>query len=316
LTRYRSNIKYMGPTQADAVDGPANGDGATAATWATRSGGAADAYLRTREGQENFPVALRALPKAHRRHLGAVYDVARVIDDLGDQAPGDRSALLRDFSSDLAVIWHGGQPGGQVLRRLADTVAESHLTERPFQALIEANLQDQVVATYPTYRDLVAYCELSANPIGHIVLEEFGASTPENVELSDRVCTALQIIEHCQDVAEDRGNGRVYMPLEDFDRFGVTLADLDQPISTEPLRALIEFEATRAATLLESGQPLLKNLHGWARVAVTGYIAGGRAALIGLKRVDWDVIGKTPHTQRLDVIGQLIAVTTGRKAAL
>jgi squalene synthase HpnC len=341
LADHRSNIKYMGPTQAGALDGPVDGvdinaissnrtkisggeisggdDTAPASTadeWARRPGGAADAYLRTRQQQENFPVALRALPKTHRRHLAAVYDVARVIDDLGDQAPGDRVALLKDFGADMAVIWQSGEPRAQVLRRLAGTVAESGLTERPFRALIEANLQDQVVTAYPAYEDLVAYCELSANPIGHMVLEEFGASTPENVELSDRVCTALQIIEHCQDVAEDRRNGRIYMPIEDMDRFGVTAAELDTPSASEGVRALVRFEAQRASSLLESGRPLLANLRGWARVAVTGYIAGGRAALISLKRVDWDVLRSAPHTRRLDVIGQLIAVTTGRKAAL
>ncbi len=84
-----------------------------------RPGGQTDAYLRGHERTENFPVALRVLPKRHRENLKAVYDVARVIDDLGDEAPADRTALLTAFRADLGTIWRGGFPEAPVLRRLA-----------------------------------------------------------------------------------------------------------------------------------------------------------------------------------------------------
>ena len=101
-----------------------SGGRAAGSGWAARAGGGADDYLRAREGSENFPVALRLLPADVRVHLSAVYDVARVIDDLGDEAPGDRTALLRDFRADLAKIWADGssEPDAPVLRRLAVTV--------------------------------------------------------------------------------------------------------------------------------------------------------------------------------------------------
>ncbi len=297
----------MGSTEADEVHGTED------VAWAERAGGRADEYLRTREGTENFPVALKLLPRARQRQLAAVYDVARVIDDLGDEAPGDRVALLTDFRADLATIWQpGAQPYLPVLRQLAPVVEECGLSERPFQALVDANIVDQTLTTCPTYADLVAYCELSANPIGQMVLEIFGASTPENVELSDRVCTALQVIEHCQDVAEDRRNGRIYLPLEDLDQFGVAPEDLDRPTTTPAVRDLVAFEAHRSAQLLASGEPLLRRLRGWARVAVTGYVAGGRAALVGLKRSNWDIMESLPHTRRLDVVMQAVAVSMRR----
>jgi squalene synthase HpnC len=283
--------------------------------WAARVGGGADDYLRAREGSENFPVALRLLPADVRVHLGAVYDVARVIDDLGDQAPGDRTALLRDFRADLAKIWapERREPDAPVLRRLAVSVRAKHLSHKPFDDLIEANLVDQEVETYPTYEDLVEYCELSANPVGRIVLEVFEASTPERAELSDRICTALQIIEHCQDVAEDRRAGRIYLPLEDLTRFGVTVTDLDGPTASAAVRRLVAFEAERAAALLNSGAPLPGQLHGWARLAVRGYVAGGGAALLALRRADWDVLSGTPHARKIDVVRQLIAVSRDRR---
>jgi squalene synthase HpnC len=260
-------------------------------------------------------VALRVLPPDVRPHLEAVYDVARVIDDLGDEAPGDRTELLHAFRNDLDAIWTiGREPTRPVLRRLAETVRAKKLSRRPFDDLVEANLVDQEVMTYPTYADLVEYCELSANPIGRIVLEVFDVSTPERIELSDRVCTALQIIEHCQDVAEDRRAGRIYLPLEDLNRFGVVPNDLDADQASEDVRRLIAFEANRARALLNSGTRLLGQLHGWARLAVTGYVAGGGAALLALRRAKWDVLSGSPKARKVDVIRQLAVLARGRRA--
>jgi squalene synthase HpnC len=261
-------------------------------------------------------VALRVLPGRLRVHLAAVYDVARVIDDLGDEAPGDRVALLEDFAADLGTIWSGGTPRAAVLRRLAPTVAACGLTRAPFDNLILANLQDQRVAEYPTYADLLGYCTLSAEPVGRTVLELFGASTPERIELSDRICVGLQLIEHWQDVAEDRRAGRIYLPLEDRDRYGVTTADLDRPQVTEPLRRLLTFEARRAHDLLTQGAPLLGELHGWARLAVTGYLAGGLAALDGLRRARFEVLSGSPTVRRSDVLRHLTTLLMRRRAAL
>jgi squalene synthase HpnC len=292
---------------------PAAGDGETGTS--ARPGGRADEYLRGREQAENFPVALRILPARLRAHLGAVYDVARVIDDLGDQAPGDRTALLEDFGADLATIWHGGTPRSVVLRRLVPTVRACGLSQEPFDNLVLANLQDQKITEYPTYQDLLGYCALSADPVGRIVLELFGVSTPRRVELSDRICTALQLIEHCQDVAEDRRAGRIYLPREELERFGVAPADLDAPRAAEPVRELLAFQARRAAELLEDGTPLLVELRGWARLAVTGYVAGGRAALDGLRRAQWDVLSDSPPVRRSDVVRHLTALLMRRRVA-
>ena len=265
-------------------------------------------------------MALRVLPTDTRRHLRAVYDVARVIDDLGDVGPVDgawsvahharapeRTAALIAFRTDLATIWQGGTPRAPVLRRLAPSVAALGLPEQPFTDLIEANLRDQAVAEYATYEELLEYCALSANPVGRIVLLIFGASTPARLELSDRVCTALQIIEHCQDVAEDHRAGRRYLPLEDLQRFGVAPADLGTDHATPAVRALLRFEAERAEALLYDGAALIGELHGWARLAVAGYAAGGLAAVRALRRGGWSVLPTHPHRRRRDVLAVLIA---------
>ena len=141
-----------------------------------------------------------------------------------------------------------------LLRSLAPTVHELDLPRQPFQRLIEANRQDQRQAAYETFDELVGYCELSANPVGELVLHVFGAATPDLIVLSDRVCTALQLAEHWQDVAEDYRNGRIYLPGEDRRRFGVADAELAAPETGAALRRLLEFEVARARDLLDSGR--------------------------------------------------------------
>ncbi len=245
------------------------------------------------------------LPRRLRGHLVAVYDVVRWIDDLGDEAAGDRTALLTAFAADLATVWDGGEPRSAVLRRLVPTVAECRLDRQPFDDLVQANLRDQTVTSYRTYQDLLGYCALSAAPVGQMVLAIFDARSAENNLLSDRVCTALQLLEHWQDVAEDRAAGRVYLPQEDLDTYAVTHADLDQPRGTPEFRRLIQFQTERAVRLLESGAPLVGRLHGWARLAVGGYVAGGFAAARSIQAAGWDVLAGTPKTRRTDVVRQL-----------
>ena len=245
------------------------------------------------------------LPRRLRADLIAVYEVVRVVDDLGDQAVGNRTALLGEFADDLATIWEGGRPEHPVLARLAPVVAARGLDREPFARVVQANLVDQRVHRYASYAELRGYCTLSAEPIGRIVLAVFGVDDPVATELSDRVCTALQLIEHWQDVAEDRRAGRVYLPQEDLAAFGVAEAELDGPVSSPALRRLMLFQITRAAELLESGAPLVGLLRGWARLAVAGYLAGGRAAVAALRRSRGEVLAGPPRSRRRDIVRHL-----------
>jgi squalene synthase HpnC len=268
--------------------------------------------LREKRRVENFPVALRVLPRRLRADLVAVYDVARVIDDLGDEAPGDRIAQLEAFSGELKVAWDGGTPAHPAVRRLLPTVRGGRVDREPFQRLIEANLQDQRITRYATYADLRAYCALSADPIGRIVLTLFGVRDPVAEELSDRVCTALQLVEHWQDVAEDRRAGRVYLPREDLVAFGVDEGELDEAAASPALRELMGFEVDRAADLLDSGVPLVRHLHGWARPAVSGFIAGGRATIDALRRAGGDVLTATARPRGSDVLRHMGILLLGK----
>jgi squalene synthase HpnC len=280
--------------------------------------------LADRATGENFPVALRLLPARHRRHLMAVYGFARTVDDLGDQAPvADRLRLLEETRADLFRLYaqlpdagRGAEPGApriDVIRALGPTVAECGIPMQPFLDLIKANQQDQAVSSYRTFEDLLGYCRLSANPVGRIVLHVFGSYTEPRAELSDAVCTALQLAEHWQDVAEDLRAGRIYLPAEDLESYGCTAADLASASAVAPVRALIAFEVARARGLLAAGAPLIGELRGAARAAVAGYVAGGRAALAAIAAADYDVLRGTPAARRRRVVGELVlAYARGR----
>lgn len=250
-----------------------------------------EAAILERAATENFTVASLLLGRRTRAHLDAVYGFARLVDDIGDEAPGDRLALLDAVERDLEGVF-GGKPESPLLRRLVPTVRELELPPEPFLRLIEANRRDQTVTRYRTFTELQAYCALSANPVGELVLRVFGQATRERLVLSDRICTALQLVEHWQDVGEDYHRGRIYLPLEDLARFDVAQDDLGARSTPAQLRSLLAFEAGRAGALLDAGAPLVRLLRGRARFAVAGYVGGGRAALHALEAVRYDVLAR------------------------
>src|SRR5580704_6312740 len=275
---------------------------------------------------ENFPVALRLLPARYRRHLTNLYFFARLTDDLGDEARDARAdtsesadvsklrlRLLDELAADVDRIYQGQTPESPVMRAMAETVRECGVPAQPLVDLIQANRQDQQVTRYRTYPDLQQYCELSANPIGQIVLYIFGVATPERIALSDSICTALQLAEHWQDVAEDLGHGRVYLPGEDLERYGCTEVDLAAPTAGRAVRELMIFETDRASRLLDEGAPLVGTLRGAARLAVAGYLAGGRAALAAIRAQRHDVLIGTPRPRKPRLAGELVkAYVRGR----
>lgn len=270
--------------------------------------------MRTREKAENFPVALRFLPRQHREHLHAIYVYARMVDEIGDAFTGDRTGRLREVAADLGTIWSGGQPSDAVLRKLAVTVRERAMSAEPFERLIEANLLDQVVSRYETFDDLRGYCALSADPVGRMVLEIFGQATPEAIARSDQVCTALQLLEHWQDVGEDRRAGRVYLPQEDLRRYGVSERDLDQSSAGRRLRELMRFEIERAAGLLGEGTAIVQHLQGWGRISVAGFVAGGQATVSALRRTDGDVLDRSARPSQLTTAIRILGLLASRRS--
>jgi squalene synthase HpnC len=249
-------------------------------------------------GRENFPVASRFLPARTRTHLLAIYGFARLVDDIGDEASGDRLSRLDALERDLDRVYAGTSPEHPLLQRLFSTVRRFDVPDAPFRKLIEANRQDQRVTSYATYVDLLAYCDLSANPVGHLVLYVFESATPRRMELSDAVCTGLQLTEHWQDVREDLRRGRVYLPQEDLAAFGCTRSDLGAAHPTDGFRGLMAFEVDRARSLLDQGAPLAADLPGRLGLTVAAFVAGGRSALRAIARGGFDVLSRSPRPSK------------------
>jgi len=279
-------------------------------------GAPAPGAVMARAEGENFTVASRALPRLVRSHLLAIYGFARLVDELGDSAPGDRLAALDWLEADLdqAFQGHAEHP---LLIRLQPTLRECALPRAPFARLIEANRVDQRVSRYQTWEELRGYCRLSADPVGELVLGVLGLATPGRIALSDSICTGLQLTEHCQDVAEDFAAGRVYLPLEDLLRFGCTTEELSLAHAGEPLRAVLAFEIARARQLLADGAPLSRQLRGRAGFAVASFVGGGRAALDAIERAGCDVLPGPPRAttaRRLLVLAGTL-IERGRRAS-
>jgi len=275
----------------------------------------ADAVM-ARARTENFPVASRVLPRRVRSHLLAIYGFARLVDELGDVASGDRLEALAWLEAELDRAYDG-RAEHPLLARLAPTLRECALPREPFARLIEANRLDQRVSRYATWEELRGYCALSADPVGELVLGVLGVASAERVALSDSICTALQLTEHCQDVAEDLARGRVYLPAEDLERFGCEIEELAAPHAGGPLREVLAFEVARARRLLEQGAPLIGELHGRAKLAVVGFVAGGRAALGAIERSRYDVLAGPPSAgggRRLLALAETLIGRSGHAA--
>lgn len=271
-----------------------------------------DGRVAGREGTENVPVAPWFVRPDRRRHLRALYRFARFVDDVGDEPDagvrddgGRRTELLRLVDRDLDRL-ATGRAQLPAVAGLRTAVSACTLPPDPLHALVRANLQDQVVSRYATFEELVGYCRLSAQSVGELVLHVYGAATPERLRLAADVCTALQLVEHCQDVAEDLRRGRVYLPAEDLVRFGVTEADLAADSAGAGVRRLIAFEVDRAEALLDAGAALVGTLRGEARLLVAGFVGGGRAAIGAIRAAGHDVLAGAPRPSRRQIATEAV----------
>jgi squalene synthase HpnC len=249
--------------------------------------------VAARARTENFPVASLLFPRAVRPHLRAIYGFARLVDILGDEYEGDRVGALDELEREVEACY-AGEPTWAVMRELQPTIRACNLPREPFVRLIEANRMDQRISQYETWADLKHYCVHSADPVGRLVLGVLHRDESELVELSDNVCTGLQLVNFLQDVPRDLALGRIYLPAEDRACFGVL--KLDEP--NQPLKRLLRYEADRARGLLASGEELGRRLGGRVGRAVAVFGRGGTAALDALERADWDIFNGRPRPSR------------------
>jgi len=255
---------------------------------------------------ENFPVASLLVPQRLRPAILAVYRFARMADDFadeGDAAPVERLAALDRFEAALDAIEVGSPPSTPPFPELAAAIARHGMAVAPFRDLLSAFRQDVTTTRYPSAAALFDYCRRSANPIGRLMLRIFDADAPANLAASDAICTALQLINFWQDVAADWAKGRVYLPTEDLDRFGVTESHIAEARCDSAWSALMAFESARARALLDAGRPLTDVLPWRLRLEISGVLAGGHRILDGIDATGGDVFRGSPRLSASDWIG-------------
>jgi len=259
------------------------------------------------EHYENFPVASWLVPARLRPPIVAIYRFARHADDIadeGDAPPAARLAALAALHAQLARAADGREPSDPVVAQLVPHVRAHRLDWSRFHALLGAFEQDVTVHRYPTRAALLEYCARSADPVGQLVLAVFEALDPVNRGLSDRICTALQLINFAQDVAIDWSRGRLYLPLADLARHGVGEADIAaaarNAVAGPGLRACIAEQARAAAQMLASGAPLARRVPGRLAWELRAIVAGAARVLRQLERGGHDPFARRPRLTPLD----------------
>jgi len=252
---------------------------------------------------ENFPVASVLLPRRLVPAVEAIYAFARSADDLadeGDALPAQRLAALAAYAAALESIARGQAQSDPMFDRLARTIAQYSLPLQPFYDLLSAFKQDVGTKSYANFPLLRDYCRRSANPVGLLMLSLYGAADARNVTDSDAICSALQLINFLQDVAIDREKDRVYLPLDDLARWGVTPAQLDRAEADANFKALMQFQLDRARALMLGGAPLAKRLPGRIGWELRLVVQGGLRILEAIETVEFDVFRRRPKLKLAD----------------
>jgi len=244
---------------------------------------------------ENFSVASWFLPRRLRQHFYNVYAYCRISDDLGDEVgnPQQSLELLDQWEGQLNSCY-AGSPRHPVFVALRETVEQCGIPKYEFSNLLIAFRQDQTVSRFETFDDVLGYCRYSANPVGHLVLYLCGYSDGGRQQLSDYTCTALQLANFWQDVFVDYGKGRIYLPLEDLRRFGVTGDDIVQRRATQQFVAMMKFEVERAREWFERGLPLVKMVNRELAVDLELFSRSGQEILNAIERQGFDVLRSRP----------------------
>jgi squalene synthase HpnC len=291
---------------------------------------------------ENFPVASRLLPRALRPHVAAVYAFARRADDIADEPGLEKGERLRQLgayrerllqrgitpSPDRSVERSARAASGSVTAapgqtRLAaalpddadlffpalfDTIAQFNLPGSLFTDLLSAFEQDVTVARYGTWEEVLDYCRRSADPVGRLVLRLSGYRREALDRASDGVCTALQLTNFWQDLADDWSRGRLYVPEEIWRGHGAELSDLDRKVWTPAWQAALEDCGRRTRTLFDQGRTVCDGVSGRLRYELRATWLGGTRILERLERNRFDVFAARPSLGVTD--GMVIACRT------
>lgn len=256
------------------------------------------------EHYENFPVASFLFPKDLRKDVSLIYTFARTADDIadeGDYSDEERLNTLKKYREALAASLSGNYQN-TFWKLLHKTIINRNLNPIHFEKLLDAFEQDLIKKKYNSFDELLKYCENSANPVGRIILELYEIRDEYVIKLSDKICTALQLTNFWQDVKIDLKKNRIYIPLEDFEKFNVDNSLLNSEQSGADLRQIIKFEVERTIQLFIEGSKILKYLPFRLKFQIKWTINGGMKILHKIKKNNYDVLNFRPTLKKIDYI--------------
>ena len=260
-----------------------------------------------RESYENFNVGSWFIKRPLRPHFYSIYAFCRLVDDLGDEVEGDRSALLDRWEEELKLCY-GGAPNLVWFQALKNTVREFEIPAEPFLRLIEANRRDQRDSEYRDFEHVREYCTFSATPVGHLVLYLYGYFSEEMAQLSDHTCIALQLANFWQDVSRDFEKGRVYIPKSDMARYGVDVNTFRDRNPTPQFRSLMRFQVDRTRDLFRAGYELRNHLEKDFKLEFSAITAGGLSVLDAIEELDYDTLTERPTVSRAKKVRIMINI--------
>jgi squalene synthase HpnC len=261
----------------------------------------------SKQHYENFPVASVALPKHLRYPIALIYHFARCADDFADEGnytPAQRLALLQNYVNELDIINNNGNSESAFFTEFGQMIHDTKLPLAPFYDLLDAFKQDVTKTRYADFDEVLDYCKRSANPIGTLLLHLFNQATPENLAYSDKICSALQLINFYQDIAIDFDASfhqqRIYLCQDEMQQFGVTEQQIADQVMSSNWIQLMRFNIDRADAMLQAGKPLGKVLTGRMGLEMRLIISGGETIIRKIRNVNGDVFNKRPTIKAWD----------------
>jgi squalene synthase HpnC len=237
-------------------------------------------------------------------HIAVVYQFARQADDLADEGKGtvNEKLHLLDFYEKEFTNSLTGKYNNEFWFALHNTIEKYSLTQQYFYDLIYAFKQDIVKNRFETFNEILWYCSYSANPVGRIILEFFNVRDTESCQYSDNICTALQLTNFYQDVSIDIQKNRIYIPLDEIEKFGVTINQFDLKKNNANFEKLVEFQVARTRKYFKDGSQLLKRLPRKLKRQIYMTILGGEKILDKIEQLNFNVINNHPKISKVDYI--------------
>ena len=255
------------------------------------------------EHYENFPVASRLCPPAIRQAVIAIYHFARTADDIADEGDLDASqrlAQLRAYRQALANTLQGGGSGqdaswAHVFAPLRQAHARHDLPPSLLHDLLDAFEQDVRNPVYANRAALLDYCRRSASPIGRLLLHLQGLHDPRLTAMSDKICTALQLINFWQDLSVDVSRGRLYIPQSDAAAHGLRWPPcVENREQHQVERALVADLCNWASETMNAGAGLPLEVGGRLGLELRLVVQGGLRVLEKISRMQYQTFRQRP----------------------